>query len=202
MAPTDAATGGGGNRGEHPTGWLVLTRYESIPYIIDALLDLPPRREFNQSELAELADVSRQSVNRHIDLLIEVGIIEPVEETSPQRYRFDERNDVSRALIQLDGAMNAEGVTKQDDLTEKEETGTGLQFENPECGEGHDPAEMEFTEQYKLVGHRHWRYKCPECGKVIEISETRDGDLREKTLRRSDEEGASERIPRGEKEEG
>lgn len=98
-------------REEYPSGWLVLTRYESVPYIIDALLDLPPHREFNQSELADHAGVSRQSVSRHLELLLDSEVIEPVENTSPQRYRFNEDSPVSRALIQLDGAMNAAGTT-------------------------------------------------------------------------------------------
>lgn len=97
-------------REEYPSGWLVLTRNESVPYVLDALLDLPPRREVNQTELAELAGVSRQSVSRHLDLLLTVGVLEPVEGTSPQRYRFDEESPVSRALIQLDGAVNAVGA--------------------------------------------------------------------------------------------
>jgi response regulator of citrate/malate metabolism len=97
-------------RGEHPSGWLVLTKNESVPYIIDALLDAPPHREFNQTELAEHAGVSRQSVSRYLDLLLDVGIIESVEETSRQRYRFDPENHVSEALIRLDGAMNAAGT--------------------------------------------------------------------------------------------
>lgn len=96
-------------RAEYPSGWLVLTRNESVPYIVDALLDLAPRREVNQTELAELAGVSRQSVSRHLDLLLTTGIIEPVEGTSPTRYRFDPDSPVSEALIQLDGAMNAAG---------------------------------------------------------------------------------------------
>lgn len=201
MSPTDAATGGAG-REEHPTGWLVLTRYESIPYIIDALLDLPPRREFNQSELAEMADVSRQSVNRHLDLLLEIAIIEPVEGTSPQRYRFNAENEVSQALIQLDGAMNAAAPDKEDDV----EDGAGvdqnsLEFDKPECDEGHSLTEMQFTEQHKLIGQRHWQYTCPECGRVVEISETRDGGLSESTLRKAGEEGSGD-IPRRGKKEG
>lgn len=96
-------------RAEYPSGWLALARNDSVAYIIDALLDLAARREFNQTELAELAGVSRQSVARHLDLLLTVGIVEPVEQTSPPRYRFDPESDVSRALIQLDGAMNAVG---------------------------------------------------------------------------------------------
>lgn len=97
-------------RDEHPSGWIVLTRNESVLYMIDALLDLQPHREFNQTELAERAGVSRQSVGRHLELLLETGVIEPVENTSPQRYRFDEESLVSKAIIRLDGAMNAAGT--------------------------------------------------------------------------------------------
>lgn len=100
-------------RADYPSGWLALTKNESVPYIVDALLDLPPRREINQTELAELAGVSRQSVSRHLDLLLTAEIVEPVENTSPQRYRFDPESDVSRALVQLDGAMNAVGPSAE-----------------------------------------------------------------------------------------
>lgn len=93
-------------REEYPSGWLVLTKNESVTYIIDALLDLPPHREFNKTELADEAGVSRQSVTRHIDLLVGVGIIEEVEETRPQRYRFNPESPVSEAIIKLEGAMN------------------------------------------------------------------------------------------------
>lgn len=88
-----------------PTGWLQLTKNDSVPLVIDALLDLPAHREFNQTELADIAGVSRQSVNRHLDLLVELGVVEPVENTSPQRYRFAEDSPVSRHLIALDGAV-------------------------------------------------------------------------------------------------
>lgn len=100
-------------REEHPSGWIVLTRNESVLYMIDCLLDLPPHREFNQTELAERAGVSRQSVGRHLDLLLTAGLIEPVESTNPQRYRFDAESPVSQAVIQLDGAMNAAGGVDQ-----------------------------------------------------------------------------------------
>lgn len=101
-------------RADYPSGWLMLTKNESVPYVIDALLDLMPRREFNQTELAELAGVSRQSVSRHLDLLLTAEVVEPVENTRPQRYRFNPESDVSRAVIQLDGAMNAVGPYAQD----------------------------------------------------------------------------------------
>ena len=96
-------------REEYPTGWLALTKNKSVAYIVDALLDLPPHREFNQSELAKSAGVSRQSVYRHLDLLLQANIIERVENTSPQRYRFNQDSPVSESLIRLDGAMNNAG---------------------------------------------------------------------------------------------
>lgn len=64
--------------------------------------------KFNKTG-AEAAGVRRQSVARHLNLLLTVDVVEPVEGTSPQRYRFDPESPVSKALIQLDGAMNAAG---------------------------------------------------------------------------------------------
>lgn len=101
-------------RERYPSGWLVLTKHESAAKIVDALLDLPPHREFNQTELAEQAEVSRQSVSRHLDLLLDIGVLERVENTRPQRYRFDPTSDVSRAIIRLDGAVNAAGPNASD----------------------------------------------------------------------------------------
>jgi hypothetical protein len=95
--------------GEASTGWLVLAERRSMATLIDALLNYPPHREFNQTELAEIADISRQSVNSHLNLLVDVGVLEPVDGTSPRRFRFDPENRVSRAIIELDGAMNAAG---------------------------------------------------------------------------------------------
>lgn len=94
-------------RDDYPSGWLALTRNESVAYMIDALLDARPGRGFNQTELAEQAGVSRQSVRRHLDLLVSTGIVAEVEDSSPQRYRFNPESDVSKAIIELDGAMNA-----------------------------------------------------------------------------------------------
>ncbi|WP_460923268.1 winged helix-turn-helix domain-containing protein [Salinarchaeum chitinilyticum] len=91
------------------TGWLVLARHESVAKIVDALLDRPPHSQFTQTELAAAADVSRQSVSRHLDLLLEIGVLEPVEGSSPQRYSFDPHCEVSEAIVRLDGAMNAAG---------------------------------------------------------------------------------------------
>lgn len=101
-------------RERYRSGWLALTKNESVSMMIDALLDLPPYREFNQTELADMANVSRQSVGRHIDLLVGLSIIERVDGTSPQRYRFDPESPVSEALVRLDGAISAVGETVSD----------------------------------------------------------------------------------------
>ena len=57
---------------QHPSGFLYLTQHESVPILIDALLDLPPGREFNKTELADHAGVTRQTVGAYIDVLIEM----------------------------------------------------------------------------------------------------------------------------------
>lgn len=95
-------------RERYPTGWLVLVKNESAAKIIDALLDLPHYREFNQTELAEMANVSRQSVANHRELLLDVGVVEQVQNTN--RYRFNPESEVSKAIIQLDASMNTAGL--------------------------------------------------------------------------------------------
>lgn len=90
----------------HPSGFLYLTRQESVPIIIDALLDLPPGREFNKTELADHAGVTRQTVSAYTELLLELTIIEPVPSTSPQRYQLAE-SDAVEALLEFNSALNS-----------------------------------------------------------------------------------------------
>jgi len=68
---------------EHPSGLPYLFQHQSVPTLIDALLDLPPGREFTRTEFAERAGITRQTVSGYIDLLREVTIIEAVPNTSP-----------------------------------------------------------------------------------------------------------------------
>lgn len=90
---------------EHPSGFLHLLQYESVPILIDALLDLPPGREFTRTELAEHAGVTRQTVSSYADLLLKTDVIEPVENTSPQRYQLAE-SEVAEELFELNSALN------------------------------------------------------------------------------------------------
>lgn len=93
---------------DHPSGFLHLTRHESVPIIIDALLDLPPGREFNKSELAEHAGVTRQTVGTYTDLLLEVAILEEIPNTTPRRYRVA-NSEVVQELYEFNSALNAAG---------------------------------------------------------------------------------------------
>lgn len=93
---------------EHPSGLLYLTQHEGVPILLDAILDLPPGREFNKSEFADHAGVTRQTVSTYIDLFLEVDIVEEVPNTRPQRYRVADSNVVEE-LFALNSALNAAG---------------------------------------------------------------------------------------------
>lgn len=90
----------------HPSGVLYLMGNEGASILLDALLDLPPGREFNKTEFADFAGVTRQTVANYIELLQEVEIVEPVPNASPQRYRLAE-SDVVEELSELNSAINA-----------------------------------------------------------------------------------------------
>lgn len=91
---------------EHPSGFLYLLQHDSVPILIDALFDLPPGREFTMTELADHAGVTRQTVSTYVDLLFETEVIEPVEDTRPQRYQLTE-SAVVQELFELNSALNA-----------------------------------------------------------------------------------------------
>ncbi|MCO8266555.1 winged helix-turn-helix domain-containing protein [Haloferax sp. AB510] len=95
---------------EDPAGWLVLTQNDSAAKIIDALIKKKVRREMNKSEIADISGVSRQSVLNHIDLLIEIGVLDKVQRTKPQRYQFNLDSDVCKAVTRLDAAMHSDGI--------------------------------------------------------------------------------------------
>jgi putative transposase len=82
--------------------------YESVPILIDAILTLPPGREFNKTELAEHAGVTRQTVSNYIDVLLETEVVEEVPNASPRRYRVV-KSDVVQELFELNSALNTAG---------------------------------------------------------------------------------------------
>ena len=93
---------------ENPSGVLYLFQHESVPIIIDAILTLPPGREFTKTELADHAGVTRQTVSKYIDRLVDLDIVEAVPNTSPRRYRVADSNVVEE-LFTFNSALNAAG---------------------------------------------------------------------------------------------
>lgn len=93
---------------ENPTGVLHLFQHKSVPILIDAILTLPPGREFNKTELADHAGVTRQTVSNYIDLLLETEIVEEVPNTSPRRYRVA-NSEAVKELFELNSALNVAG---------------------------------------------------------------------------------------------
>jgi Fic family protein len=93
---------------ENPSGVLYLFQHESVPILIDAILTLPPGREFTKTELADHAGVTRQTVSKYIDLLLETEIIEEIPNSSPRRYQVANSATV-QALFELNSALNAGG---------------------------------------------------------------------------------------------
>ena len=92
-------------RDEYPGGWRVLTRHDTVSYMIDALMDAPDYR-FSKSKLAEKAGVSRQSVHTHLPLLRRLDIVHVVEDSSPEKYTLNSGDKLVRELHWLNGLVN------------------------------------------------------------------------------------------------
>ena len=93
-------------RDEYPSGWRILVQNESVGYILDALMDSLPGAEYTKSELATDAGVSRQSIYTHLDLLLALDVLEPVDESSPQRYRVNSDSELLGLLHRVNGTVN------------------------------------------------------------------------------------------------
>ena len=92
-------------RDEYPSGWRILTRHDTVSYMIDALMDAPDYH-FSKSKLAQKAGVSRQSVHTHLPLLIRLDIIQVVEDSSPETYTLNSSDELVRELHRLNGLVN------------------------------------------------------------------------------------------------
>lgn len=68
---------------ENPSGVLHLFQHESVPILIDAILTLPPGREFNKTELVEHAGVTRQTVSNYIVILLKTAISRKLQTRHP-----------------------------------------------------------------------------------------------------------------------
>lgn len=95
-----------------PSGWLSLCQHESVHYIIDALLSVDPKKEFTQTELARFAGVSTQSVRRHIDHLVDLGVV--AETAGGKRYHYNLESDVGQLVAELNGAIVARNYADEE----------------------------------------------------------------------------------------
>lgn len=94
------------SRKKYASGFLELAKNESIPLMIDALLDAPSGRGFNKAELARKAGISPGSVRTHLDTLLELSIMKTVPDTTPTRYTLDMDSQVTRLLFELDNIIS------------------------------------------------------------------------------------------------
>lgn len=90
---------------EYPSGWLYLCQHVSVHLVIDALLSVDHRKEFTKTELAEFAGVSPQSVRRHIDTLVEVGVV--TETANGKRYHYNAESPVGQLITELNAELVA-----------------------------------------------------------------------------------------------
>ncbi|WP_436933716.1 winged helix-turn-helix domain-containing protein [Halovenus marina] len=91
----------------NPSGWMTLTRYETVRLIVDALLEAPPGYQFNKSELERRAGVSREAIREHIPLLIELGVVEEIDNGAWAEYQLNDDGKVTRQIFQLNNAANS-----------------------------------------------------------------------------------------------
>lgn len=96
----------------YPSGWLYLCEHESVHLMIDALLQVDPKKEFTKTELAEFSGVSRQSVRRHIGKLVELGVV--AETAGGRRYHYDLQSPVGQRIVELNAEINAIGAGRID----------------------------------------------------------------------------------------
>jgi DNA-binding transcriptional ArsR family regulator len=89
------------------SGWLELTRYQTVRLLIDALLESSPGHKFNKSELERRTGMSRESIRKHIPRLIELGVIEEVDDGGWPEYQLNDDGKVTKELFELNSAANS-----------------------------------------------------------------------------------------------
>jgi predicted transcriptional regulator len=107
-----------------PSGWLYLTKHPAVPFLIDALLELPPEFEFTIQHIAERAGVTRQTASKHLGLFVEVGLVRQLDDHGPSgaRQYVVKRSATTKELYALNSAINAtsdranqeKGVSQED----------------------------------------------------------------------------------------
>lgn len=86
-------------RREAPSGWLELSMYESRALLVDAILDTPPSYQFTHSDIAQRAGITDESVRNHIEVLVDLGLVESIGEGKIHEYSV---NEDSRVLFEIE----------------------------------------------------------------------------------------------------
>jgi DNA-binding transcriptional ArsR family regulator len=88
-------------RKNFPSGWMEVSRYETLVLVIDALLESSPSREFTPEELGKESGSTAKSVENHLDKLVELGVVHELEDREPVRYSLNERSPITQKLYEL-----------------------------------------------------------------------------------------------------
>lgn len=88
-------------RKEFPSGWMEVSRYETLVLVIDALLESAPNREFGIDDLAENAGVVPVSVESHIGSLVRLGVVEEIKGSNGSRYSLNTKSPITQDLFDL-----------------------------------------------------------------------------------------------------
>jgi len=109
-------------RKSFPSGWMELTRYETLVLVVDALLESNPAREFTTEEVASVAGTSTRSVEEHIGSLIRLGMVEELEDRDPERYTLNEKSPITQQIYELNKTVEQvknEEISKSLDRSDK-----------------------------------------------------------------------------------
>ncbi|PSQ45411.1 hypothetical protein BRD17_01475 [Halobacteriales archaeon SW_7_68_16] len=102
-------TSGGGSdrkaeRLDDPSGWLYLTHTQSLSLLVETILDMGAGTEFVKADLIRQSGLTKATVNRRFDRLVEAGLIEVVDPGRSTTYRvrdgpaFTAVRDLRRAV--------------------------------------------------------------------------------------------------------
>lgn len=94
-------------RKEFPSGWMEITRYETLVLVVDALLEAPGAREYTQKELASKAGTAEKSVDNHISTLVDIGVLQKLEKDREEaRYTLNNQSPITHKLYELNDTVN------------------------------------------------------------------------------------------------
>lgn len=103
-------------RKEFPSGWMEITRYETLVLVLDAFLESPEAREYNTEELASKAGCTAKSIEKRISILVDLGVIDELQkDRSETRYTLNTTNPITKQLYELNDTVYQ---VKQGDLPE------------------------------------------------------------------------------------